>query len=182
MMEFMRPLALWKKRDKTTTQQNHESVSRSLSHSLSQPASQPSPPEHCNHLHKQHPQSSIISEPIMHPDGWCTYLRFVFGERGRSHRHRRAARRIYRSTTLHERINSKSSTNPNESHQRQTKHSQGALVRPAASGRVKEKVVLHTTRHQNLPHSDVRKVSNRIDDAIRTKPRSEEGERRCAMK
>ena len=59
-MEFMRPLALWKKRDEMTTQQNHESVSRSVTQSVTQPASHPSPPEHCDHRQKQHPQSSII--------------------------------------------------------------------------------------------------------------------------
>ena len=63
-------------------------------------------------------------------------------------------------------------------------HSQGAFVHSAASGTVKEKVVLQTTPHINLPphHPDARKVSNRIDDAIRAKPRSEEGGARCAMK
>ena len=63
-------------------------------------------------------------------------------------------------------------------------HSKGAFVRSAASGTVKEMGVLQTTPHINLPlhHPDARKVSNRIDDAIRAKPRSEVGERRCAMK
>ena len=36
--------------------------------------------------------------------------------------------------------------------------------------------------HINLPHPDAPKVSNRIGDAISAKPRSEEGETRCAMK
>ena len=82
----------------------------------------------------------------MHPRGWSTYASCrVPGERARSHRHRRAGR-IYRSTILHERIKQQEQHKPNESHQRQSKHSQGALVRPAASGSVKEKVVLQTTR------------------------------------
>ena len=41
---------------------------------------------------------------------------------------------------------SKSSTKPNELPQRKKQYSQRALVRPAASGSVKEKVVLQTTR------------------------------------
>ena len=86
----------------------------------------------------------------MHPGGWCTYLRRVPGERARSHRHRRAGR-IYRSTILHERINSKSSTNQTNHHNDKTQHSQRALVRPAASGSVKEKVVLQTTRTSTYP-------------------------------
>ena len=81
----------------------------------------------------------------MHPDGWCTYLRFVTGERARSHLQRRA-RRIYRSTILHERIKQQEQHKPNESTPTTFQHSQGALVRPAASGSVKEKVVLQTTR------------------------------------
>ena len=82
----------------------------------------------------------------MHPRGWCTYASCrVPGERARSHRQRRVVR-IYRSTILHERIKQQEQHKPNESHQRQKQHSQRALVRPAASGSVKEKVVLQTTR------------------------------------
>ena len=88
----------------------------------------------------------------MHPGGWRTYRRSprVLGERARSHRQRRAGR-IYRSTILHERINSKSSTNQTNHHNDKTQHSQRALVRPAASGSVKEKVVLQTTRTSTYP-------------------------------
>ena len=52
---------------------------------------------------------------------------------------------------LHEPINSKEQHKPNESPQRQNQHSQRALVRPAASGSVKEKVVLQTTRTSTYP-------------------------------
>ena len=86
----------------------------------------------------------------MHPGGWCTYRCLVPGQRARSHRQRRVVVRIYRSTILHERIKQQEQHKPNESHQRQTKHSQGALVRPAASGSVKEKAVRQTTRTYQL--------------------------------
>ena len=138
-----------KKRQKRQQSSNttNWSVGRSVTQSLSQPA--------INH----HPSVvTIISnniynhqsfEPIMHPGASCTYRCRVPGERARSHRQRRAVR-IYRSTILHERINSKSSTNQTNHHNDKTQYSQRALVRPAASGSVKEKVVLQTTRTSQL--------------------------------
>ena len=86
----------------------------------------------------------------MHPGGWCTYICRVPGERARSHRQVRA-QQIYRSTILHERINSKSSTNQTNHTNDKQIHPKGALVRPAASGSVKEKVVLQTTRTSTYP-------------------------------
>ena len=47
--------------------------------------------------------------------------------------------------------NSKSSTNQTNHHNDKTQYSQRALVRPAASGSVKEKVVLQTTRTSTYP-------------------------------
>ena len=89
----------------------------------------------------------------MHPGGWCTYSCRVPGERARSHRQRRAAARIYRSTKLHERINSKSSINQTNHTNEENQYSQRALVRPAASGSVKEKVVIQTARTSKLTAS-----------------------------
>ena len=98
-----------KERNKNDNTAAPPRVSESVGRSLSQPAT-------------HHHHSSIVTiirnnihnhqsfEPIMHPGGWCTYLRRVPGERARSHRHRRALR-IYRSTPLHQRIHNKSSTN-----------------------------------------------------------------------
>ena len=141
---------------KTIQQQHHESVrhsvTRSLSHSVTQSTSHPSPPEHCNH-HQNHIHNHQSFEPIMHPRGSCTYgICRVPGERARSHRQRRA-RRIYRSTILHERIKQQEQHKPNESTPTTFQHSQGALVRPAASGSVKEKAVRQTTRTYQLTAS-----------------------------
>ena len=130
-----------------------QSVSQSLGRSLSQQATHHHHPSivtiFINNIHNH--QSF---EPIMHPGGWCTYRCRVPGERARSHRQRRA-NHMYRSTILpcilHERINSKSSTNQTNHHNDKTQHSQRALVRPAASGSVKEKVVLQTTRTSTYP-------------------------------
>ena len=117
----------------------------------------------------------------MHPGGWCTYLCRVPGERARSHRQRRAGR-IYRSTILHERINSKSSTNQTNHHNDKTQHSQRALVRPAASGSVKEKVVLQTTRTSTyrilMPEKSA--IESMMPQA--RSPEAKKGGARCAMK
>ena len=87
----------------------------------------------------------------MHPRGWSTYASCrVPGERARSHIQGRRAGHKYRSTTLHERINDKSSTNQTNYTNDKSIHSQGALVRPAASGSVKEKAVRQTTRTYQL--------------------------------
>ena len=124
-------------------------VSQSVSRSLSQQASHHHYPSIVTIVRNNiHNHQSF--KPIMHPRGWSTYVCRVPGERARSHRHRRVAR-IYRSTLLHERMNSKSSTNQTNHHNDKTQHSQRALVRPAASGSVKEKVVLQTTRTSTYP-------------------------------
>ena len=60
----------WEKRDKNTAAAPR--VSQSLSHSVNQPPII-SLPEHCNHLHKQHPQSSIIR--ANHASTWLVYVR-----------------------------------------------------------------------------------------------------------
>jgi hypothetical protein len=216
----------WEKRDKNTAAAPR--VSQSLSHSVNQPPIT-SLPEHCNHLHKQHPQSSIIRanhasrwlvyvqmqmpcsrractksssasrsphislhhtartvtiiinnihnhqsfEPIMHPGGWCTYASCrVPGQRARSHRQRRALR-IYRSTTLHERINSKSST-PQMNHTNDNPIQSTSTRASSSKWQCQRKGGAPNHSHTNLPQTDARKVSNRIDDAIRAKPRSPE--------
>ena len=114
MMEFMRPLAVEKERQNNNTAAASR-VSQSVGRSLSQQASHHHYPSIVtivrNNIHNHQP-----FEPIMHPRGWSTYASCrVPGERARSHRHRRAGR-IYRSTILHERINSKSSTNQTNHH------------------------------------------------------------------
>ena len=58
----------------TTTSQ---SVSRSVTQSTSQPSSLP---EHCNHLHKQHPQSSIIR--ANHASRWLVYVPLPCSRKG----------------------------------------------------------------------------------------------------
>ena len=94
--------------------QQHSSTttSQSVGRSLSQQASHHHYPSIVTIVRNNiHNHQSF--EPIMHPRGWCTYrvrICRVPGERARSHRHRRALR-IYRSTILHQRINSRSSTN-----------------------------------------------------------------------
>ena len=149
MMEFMRPLAVEKERRNNNTAAPPR-VSQSVGRSLSQQASHHHYPSIVtivrNNINNHQP-----FEPIMHPRGWNTYSSCrVPGERARSHRQRRVVR-IYRSTILHERINSKSSTNQTNHHNEKNQHSQRALVRPAASGSVKEKVVLQTTRTSTYP-------------------------------
>ena len=69
-MEFMRPLAVGKVRQNNNTAAEPR-VSQSLSHSVNQPPIT-SLPEHCNHLHKQHPQSSIIR--ANHASRWLVYV------------------------------------------------------------------------------------------------------------
>ena len=149
-MEFIRRLAVEKERRNNNTAAPPR-VSQSVGRSLSQQASHHHYPSIVtivrNNFHNHQP-----FEPIMHPRGWCTYICRVPGERARSHRQRRAGR-IYRSTILHERINSKSSTNQTNHHNDKTQHSQRALVRPAASGSVKEKAVRQTTRTYQLTAS-----------------------------
>ena len=122
-MELMRPLAVEKERQNNNTAAASR-VSQSVGRSLSQQAT-------------HHHHSSIVTifinnihnhqsfEPIMHPGGWCTYLCHVLGQRARSHRQRRALRK-YRSTILHERINSKSSTN-------QTNHTNDKQTQPRST-------------------------------------------------
>ena len=151
MMEFMRPLAVEKRQNDNTAAAAAPPpprVSRSVGHSVNQSTSHHHPSLETIFINKIHNHQSF--EPIMHPGGWCTYRCRVPGERARSHRQRRAGR-IYRSTILHERINSKSSTNQTNHHNDKTQYSQRALVRPAASGSVKEKVVLQTTRTSTYP-------------------------------
>ena len=116
-MEFTRRLAVEKERRNNNTAAPPR-VSQSVGRSLSQQASHHHYPSIVtivrNNIHNHQP-----FEPIMHPRGWCTYICRVPGERARSHRQRRAGR-IYRSTILHERMNSKSSTNQTNHHNDKT--------------------------------------------------------------
>ena len=69
----MRPLAVEKERQNDNTAAAAQRVSQSVGHSVTQTASQPSPPEHCNHKHKPHPQSSTIR--ANHASRWLLYVR-----------------------------------------------------------------------------------------------------------
>ena len=156
MMEFMRPLAVEKRQNDNTAAAAAAAaaprVSRSVGHSVTQTASQPSPPEHCNHHQKQNP--TIInhsSQSCIQVAGVRTSA--VFPD---------SVHEVIVSVELVAYIappyctngsNSKSSTNQTNQHQRQFQHSQGALVRPAASGSVKEKAVRQTTRTYQLTAS-----------------------------
>ena len=178
-MEFIRRLAVEKERRNNNTAAPPPRVSRSVGHSVNQSTSHHHPSLETIFINKIHNHQSF--EPIMHPGGWCTYLCHVLGQRARSHRQRRALR-IYRSTILHERINSKSSTN-------QTNHTNDKPNTAKEHSCVQQQVAVSKKRrcakplaHINLPQPDAPKVSNRIGDAISAKPRSEEGETRCAMK
>ena len=179
MMEVMRPLAVEKERRNNNTAAASR-VSQSVGRSLSQQASHHHYPSIVtivrNNFHNHQP-----FEPIMHPRGWCTYRCRVPGERARSHRHRRAGR-IYRSTMLHERINSKSSTNQTNHHNDKIQHSQRALVRPAASGSVKEKVVLQTTRTSTYAILMPEKSATESMMPQARSPEAKKGGARCAMK
>jgi hypothetical protein len=159
-MEFMRPLAVGKERQK----QQHSS--RTTGQSVTQSTSHPShhyPSIVTIFINNIHNHQSF--EPIMHPGGWCTYLCRVLGERARSHRQRRALR-IYRSTILHERINSESSTNQRNYHK--DKQTQPRSTRASSSKwHCQRKGGAPNHSHINLPLADARKVSNRIDDATR---------------
>ena len=170
----MRPLAVEKRQNNNTAAAPPPPpprVSRSVGHSVNQSTSHHHPSLETIFINKIHNHQSF--EPIMHPGGWCTYLCRVPGERARSHRQRRAVR-IYRSTQLHERINSKSSTN-------QTNHTNEKTTQPtsprasSSKWQCQRKGGAPNHSHINLPHTDARKVSNRIDDATSAKPRSEEG-------
>ena len=160
----------------TTTSQ---SVSRSVTQSTSQPSSLP---EHCNHRQKQLPQSSTIR--ANHASTWLEYVRQLPCSRRACTKSSSAS--SYSNISLHH-------TARTDQQQRaaQTKRITPTTKTNTANEHscVQQQVAVSKKKwcstplaHQNLPHSDARKVSNRIDDAIRTKPRSEEGERRCAMK
>ena len=171
-MEFIRRLAVEKERQNDNTAAPPR-VSQSVGRSLSQQASHHHYPNIVtivrNKIHNHQP-----FEPIMHPRGWSTYVCRVPGERARSHRQRRAVR-PYRSTILHERINSKKQHKPNESPQRQNPTQPTSTRASSSKWQCQRKGGAPNHSHINLPHTDARKVSNRIDDATSAKPRSEEG-------
>ena len=127
----------------TTTSQ---SVSRLVTQSTSQPSSLP---EHCNHRQKQHPQSSTIR--ANHASTWLEYVHMPCSRRACT---KSSSPSSWSHISLHHAARTdqqQEQHKPNESHQRQKQHSQRALVRPAASGSVKEKVVLQTTRTSTYP-------------------------------
>ena len=159
----------------TTTSQ---SVSRSVTQSTSQPSSLP---EHCNHRQKQHPQSSIIR--ANHASRWLVYVQMPCSRRACtksssassswSHISLRHTARTDQQQEQHK---------PNESPQRQKPIQPTSTRASSSKWQCQRKGGAPNHSHINLPHPDARKVSNRIDDATRAKPRSEEGETRCAMK
>ena len=127
----------------TTTSQ---SVSRSVTQSTSQPSSLP---EHCNHRQKQHPQSSTIR--ANHASTWLVYVQMPCSRRACT---KSSSPLSWSHISLHHTARTdqqQEQHKPNESSQRRKQHSQRALVRPAASGSVKEKVVLQTTRTSTYP-------------------------------
>ena len=154
MMEFMRPLAVEKRQNDNTAAAAAAAaarVSRSVGHSVNQSTSHHHPSLETIFINKIHNHQSF--EPIMHPGGWCTYLCHVLGQRARSHRQRRALRK-YRSTILHERINSKSSTN-------QTNHTNDKQTQPrstrasSSKWQFQRKGGAPNHSHTNLPHTDL---------------------------
>ena len=126
-------------------QHSSTTTSQSVSWSVIQSTSQPSSlPEHCNHRQKQHPQSSTIR--ANHAFTWLVYVQMPCSRRACT---KSSSPSSYSNISLHHTARTdqqQEQHKPNESPQRQTQYSQRALVRPAASGSVKEKVVLQTTR------------------------------------
>ena len=168
----------WEKRDKNTAAAPR--VSHSLSHSVNQPPIT-SLPEHCNHLHKQHPQSSIIR--ANHASRWLVYVQMPCSRRACtkssspsswSHISLHHTARTDQQQEQHKPKRITTNDKPNTAKEHSCVQQQVAVS--------KKRRCAKPLAHINLPHSDARKVSNRIGDAIRTKPRSEEGETRCAMK
>ena len=159
----------------TTTSQ---SVSRSVTQSTSQPSSLP---EHCNHRQKQHPQSSTIR--ANHASTWLEYVRQLPCSR------RACTKSSSASSWSHISLHHTARTDqqqeqhkPNESPQRQNPIQPTSTRASSSKWQCQRKGGAPNHSHINLPHTDARKVSNRIDDATSAKPRSEEGGARCAMK
>ena len=162
----------------TTSQSVSQSVSRSVTQSTSHPSS---PPEHCNHLHKQHTTINHSNQSCIQMAGVRTDA--VFPESV----HEvivRSAEPQYAAIAPPSCTNgstTKSSTN-------QTNHTndnpiQSTSTRASSSKwQCQRKGGAPNHSHINLPQTNARKVSNRIDDATRAKPRSEEGGARCTMK
>ena len=159
----------------TTTSQ---SVSRSVTQSTSQPSSLP---EHCNHRQKQHPQSSTIR--ANHASTWLVYVHMPCSRRACT---KSSSASSWSHISLHHTARTdqqQEQHKPNESPQRQntnTANEHSCVQQQVAVS--KKRWCSKPLAHINLPLPDARKVSNRIDDATRAKPRSEEGGARCAMK
>ena len=114
MIEFMHPLAVGKERQKHSSSTTGQSVTH---HSVNQPPIT-SLPEHCNHLHKQHPQSSIIR--ANHASRWLVYVPLPCSRRA-------CTKSSSASSSPHISLHHTARTDqqqeqhkPNESHQRQT--------------------------------------------------------------
>ena len=179
-MEFMRPLAVGKERQNDNTAAAAQRVSQSVGHSVTQTASQPSPPEHCNHHQKQNP--TIInhsSQSCIQVAGVRTDA--VFPE---------SVHEVIVSVELLAYIAPPDCTNGSTVRAAQTKRITitTKTIHPTSTRassskwQCQRKGGAPNHSHINLPNTDARKVNNRIDEATRAKPRSEEGGARCAMK
>ena len=160
----------WEKRDKNTAAAPR--VSHSLSHSVNQPPIT-SLPEHCNHLHKQHPQSSIIR--ANHASRWLVYVPLPCSRRACT---KSCSASSYSHILLHHTARTdqqQEQHKPNESPQRQNPTQPTSTRASSSKWQCQRKGGAPNHSHINLPHTDARKVSNRIDDATSAKPRSEEG-------
>ena len=182
-MEFMRPLALWEKeRQNDNTAAVALRVSQSVTHSLSQPAIHHHHPSIVTiFMNNIHNHQSLASQSCIQMAGVRTVA--VFEESVHVV--------IVTVELLAAYIAPPFCTNGSTARaaQNQTNHTNDKPNTAKEHSCVQQQVAASKKKwcstplaHQNLPHADARKVSNRIDDAIRTKPRSEEGERRCAMK